>query len=468
MDEAEKYKQRLEAIAEKRRQQDEQDRARREMEDEKLRLQQLKRKSLRDQWLMEGAPLSPSSPDTEKHSSLLWGSPTQEMDNHNDKLKSESQPMAEEKKKEQIEDGQEETEKLAEDGVEMVQDAAVHNGESHALALDVTENEATRNKEMEETEVTLINGGGGLNANYNASEQNIKSDTNGSICATEDVVSMKLEPGLNPIVSEEGPVHDQAVNTNKKEEEGGGLVIRAECVIITDEGDDALEEFIPQDDQQEIRQSTESPLPLPNQEAGKEGGEAKEEMIETNPGAETDKNGGTETTSEAQPATGDGDIEGDIKTIINGDGEIKAEGQDTQSNDLTSVQLQSLTPPLEGSIVASLPVYCEAHGASLTLQAETEAPEFPEEAELAVKDQDPAILHSQFQEVPLTDSQEKQNTEAGPGEQEPLLSQAKFPNTEAEPAAAPNTKANTETLSPTRGSGERGSDPTKCKCCSVM
>uniref|UniRef100_A0A665X7U0 Paralemmin 3 n=1 Tax=Echeneis naucrates TaxID=173247 RepID=A0A665X7U0_ECHNA len=391
-------------LVEKRRQQDEQDRARREMEDEKLRLQQLKRKSLRDQWLMEGAPLSPSSPDTEKHSSLLWGSPTQEMDNHNDKYShsvcvcacklklkdcdtSESQPMAEEKKKEQIEDGQ---------------------------------------------------------------EQNIKSDTNGSICATEDVVSMKLEPGLNPIVSEEGPVHDQAVNTNKKEEEGGGLVIRAECVIITDEGDDALEEFIPQDDQQEIRQSTESPLPLPNQEAGKEGGEAKEEMIETNPGAETDKNGGTETTSEAQPATGDGDIEGDIKTIINGDGEIKAEGQDTQSNDLTSVQLQSLTPPLEGSIVASLPVYCEAHGASLTLQAETEAPEFPEEAELAVKDQDPAILHSQFQEVPLTDSQEKQNTEAGPGEQEPLLSQAKFPNTEAE------------------GSGERGSDPTKCKCCSVM
>ncbi|GLD54349.1 paralemmin-3 isoform X3 [Lates japonicus] len=74
---------------EKRRQQDEEDRVRREMEDEKLRLQQLKRKSLRDQWLMEGAPLSPTSLDAQSPRSPLWGPQAQEIEKHIDKLQSE-------------------------------------------------------------------------------------------------------------------------------------------------------------------------------------------------------------------------------------------------------------------------------------------------------------------------------------------------------------------------------------------
>uniref|UniRef100_A0A3B1KDU2 Palmdelphin n=1 Tax=Astyanax mexicanus TaxID=7994 RepID=A0A3B1KDU2_ASTMX len=53
MDEAEKYQQRLQAIAEKRRAQEEEDRVRRETEEEWLKIAQRKRKSLRDQWLME-------------------------------------------------------------------------------------------------------------------------------------------------------------------------------------------------------------------------------------------------------------------------------------------------------------------------------------------------------------------------------------------------------------------------------
>ncbi|KAI4893926.1 hypothetical protein NFI96_024849 [Prochilodus magdalenae] len=56
MDEAEKYQQRLQAIAEKRRAQEEEDRAKRETEEEWLKLAQRKRKSLRDQWLMEPTP----------------------------------------------------------------------------------------------------------------------------------------------------------------------------------------------------------------------------------------------------------------------------------------------------------------------------------------------------------------------------------------------------------------------------
>ncbi|XP_029913550.1 paralemmin-2-like [Myripristis murdjan] len=56
MDEAEKYQQRLQAIAERRRQQEEEERLRRQTEEEWLQLAQKKRKSLRDQWLSQAAP----------------------------------------------------------------------------------------------------------------------------------------------------------------------------------------------------------------------------------------------------------------------------------------------------------------------------------------------------------------------------------------------------------------------------
>ncbi|XP_026772994.3 uncharacterized protein DDB_G0290301 isoform X2 [Pangasianodon hypophthalmus] len=62
MDEAEKYQQRLQAIAEKRRMQEEEEKVRREMEEERLKLAQDKRKSRREQWLMEATPSSAEDP----------------------------------------------------------------------------------------------------------------------------------------------------------------------------------------------------------------------------------------------------------------------------------------------------------------------------------------------------------------------------------------------------------------------
>ncbi|MCI4385170.1 hypothetical protein PGIGA_G00047280 [Pangasianodon gigas] len=62
MDEAEKYQQRLQAIAEKRRMQEEEEKVRREMEEEWLKLAQDKRKSRREQWLMEATPSSAEDP----------------------------------------------------------------------------------------------------------------------------------------------------------------------------------------------------------------------------------------------------------------------------------------------------------------------------------------------------------------------------------------------------------------------
>ncbi|XP_004872524.1 paralemmin-3 isoform X2 [Heterocephalus glaber] len=56
------YRQRLEVIAEKRRLQEQIRTARRELEEEKLRVQRLKRKSLRERWLMDGATEGPEQP----------------------------------------------------------------------------------------------------------------------------------------------------------------------------------------------------------------------------------------------------------------------------------------------------------------------------------------------------------------------------------------------------------------------
>ncbi|XP_076977724.1 paralemmin-3 [Tamandua tetradactyla] len=63
MAESSLYRQRLEVIAEKRRLQEEIRAVHRELEEEKLRVERLKRKSLRERWLMDGAAAGPESPE---------------------------------------------------------------------------------------------------------------------------------------------------------------------------------------------------------------------------------------------------------------------------------------------------------------------------------------------------------------------------------------------------------------------
>ncbi|KAL7404483.1 hypothetical protein ABVT39_015434 [Epinephelus coioides] len=475
MDETEKYKQRLEAIAEKRRLQEEQDRARRDLEDEKLRLQQLKRKSLRDQWLMEGAPLSPTSPDAQSPRSPLWGSQAQEIEKRIDKLQSENQQLTEEeeKLKEQIEGGQTEAVKVAEAGAEMALDAVVQNGEKNTLGLAEDEVKTSQSALLEETTAVLTNGGGDIEVD---TDHDTQPTTNGAVVASEDVINMKLEPGLCLGVSEAEPGQVPNVNINKEEEEEeeGTLVMRAERVIIIDEGDDVPEDLTPQENEQETAQPEETPLLIP--EAGQEGVEvleAVEGVVKAEAAPETftqpeEEIEATEPTAEAQPETGDEDMQAVVK--INGDGETEAEGQDKESEDPTSLQVQSPASALEGTTVASVPVYSEAQPSSLTPELEAEGETAAEGAEAALKAQEPAILPGQFQEVPLAEPQENQRTEARPGEQEPLLSQAKAPDTQAEPAAAA-AAASTETHSPTRANQGKETEAPKhktCQCCSVM
>ncbi|XP_065814356.1 paralemmin-3 isoform X2 [Labrus bergylta] len=464
MDETEKYKQRLEAIAEKRRLQEEEDKARREMEDEKLRLQQLKRKSLRDQWLMEGAPLSPTSPDAQRSRSPLWGSQAQEMEKRIDKLESESQwlPEEEEKLKEQMEDGQTAV-KVAEAGPEIIQDAVLRNGDNNAIGLETAEKN-DQSSLLDKTSAVLTNGRGDLEAanNDSVSDDGYQPTTNGHVVVSEDVTNMEMNLSLG-----------EAANDNLKdeEEEESTLVMRAERVIITDEGDDVPEDLAPQEDPQNTARSEEAPLKV-EPEAAEEGGEAVEEDEEEVIRAAQETSAQpeqTEAPAETQPHAEDGATQEDVGT---NEVDLKGEGQGNPSEDPTSVQLQCPADTLEGTTVAPVPVYSEVQVSALTqqLEAEGETEELTEGAEAALRDQDPASLPDQFQEVPLADPQVSQRTEAGPVEQDPLLSQSKSPDTRAEFAAA-NSPDSSYTQVPSRAAqGEETQSPKRksCECCSVM
>ncbi|KAG7485704.1 hypothetical protein JOB18_016069 [Solea senegalensis] len=453
MDEAEKYQLRVEAIAEKRRQQDEQEKVRREMEEEKLRLQQLKRKSLRDQWLMEGAPLSPTSVAAQSPHSPLWGSQAQEMEKHIDKLQAESQRLADESEKEQLEDGQEQQAvKVSDAGAGTIQDV-VQNGETKTTAtIEITDAEVNiiQSPLLDGTAVVLTNGGGAAfkDDNHEAKEP---------FSVSEGVLSMRVEPGLSLAVSEAEPGHVPEVNLNGGEDEGT-LVMRAECVIVTDEADDAPEDNAntPEADEQESVQE----MPLPHQGVSKDHGEIEEEVIKTETAPDTftqpERSTAPESAPEAQLDTGAGDVEGDIET--NESAEAEAQG--------TQLQLQPPATALEGTAMASVPVYSEAQPFTVTPIAEVEAVMSPEGA------QDPVTVSDQFQEVLLADPHENQRTEAVLAEQEPLLSQVKAPSVRAEAAAAEaNSPVNTDTHSPVRArQGEETEAPKRktCQCCSVM
>lgn len=328
---------------------------------------------------------------------------------------------------------------------------------------------------LNETAVVLTNGSEDLcaNTNHSASKSSTHSTTNGPMCSPEGVDSMLLEPGLNLGVFEAEAAQVTNVTFNEVEEEGT-VVMRAERVIITDEGDDVSENLTPQEGQPETIQSEESPLPKAEvseqEEEAVEGDLKTEEALETF--TQPEKNEATELTTEAQSVTGDGDTEGDIK--IHDDGDTKPDGQDKQSEDSTFLQLQSTATVPEDATVASVPVYSETQTSTLSPEArgegEGEAAVAPEGAEAAIKVQDQATVPGQFQEVPLTDAQENQRTEASVGEQEPLLLQSKAHNTQATPVAT-NSPASAETQN---SAGTLQEEETKtpnrktCQCCSIM
>ncbi|XP_017285991.1 paralemmin-3 [Kryptolebias marmoratus] len=468
MDETEQYKQRLEAIAEKRRLQEEQDRARREQEDERLRQQQLKRKSLRDQWLMEGTPLSPTSPNNQNPYSSVFSSQTQDMEKPIDKLQPDIQRLAEEQDTVQK---LHEAVKVAEAGAEEVQDVR-QNGQNDATRPETSDDDVKKTQSPPEIEaaVVLTNGQGHLeaNTNHNNSEQSVLNQ-NGPARVFEGVDSIKLEPEISVTEAASGP----NVSINEAEEEGT-LMMRAEPVFITDEGGDVPDDLSSQEDQQESDKAS-----LPQSDSGDTGEEDMELVVETEsapePLPESEISEATELTVEAQPTPEEEDVEGAIKSCTNDEEETKTNVQEEKMEDPVCVQLQSLASALEGATVAPVPVYTEVPPSAPSPEAEVhtkgEAPEAPVEEKAEVKVEDPAFQLGHFQEVPLTETQDNQKKEAEPGEKEPLLMKAEASAVNSEPAGSTTSPVATETPSPaTRSQGDENQRPKRktCQCCSVM
>ncbi|CAL8332955.1 unnamed protein product [Merluccius merluccius] len=463
MDEAEKYQQRLQAIAEKRRMQEEQERAKRDMEDERLRLQQLKRKSLRDQWLMEGPLSSPTTPPTSPSSqdgphSPLWGPHTPETEKRIDELQEESRRLAEgEQLKEQTEDGKTETANAVEATEDAIEDVAT-KGLSPLL---------------DETAVVLSNGSaeGEAETNHIASELNtFTSGATEPVVVSDGTIATALlgyihtQPGLTPDAS-------QMVD----DEDEGILVMRAERVILTDE------DLPPQGQEEEES----GPLNMAQGEAeGETMAKVETAPLETSAsaphGEECERSEALDTVAaEAGVSTGAADSNKEGAEGV-ADGEPSAPTADPS--------LQSPAGTVGGSTVASVPIYSQAPPSPLSPRPGPEGETGTEQAgapaaaaapgdgasELPSLATPPAALASHFQEVPLA---EVRSAGAGPGEQEPLLGQAKAPQTKAggpgvsgahggPPAGA---EAHATARAVNRG-GEEGVSPKSktCQCCSVM
>ncbi|XP_052365555.1 paralemmin-3-like [Oncorhynchus keta] len=326
MDEAEKYQQRLQAITEKRRLQEEQERAKREMEEERLRLQQLKRKSLRDQWLMDG----PSSPTSSEPRSPLWGSQAQEMEQHIDKLQTESRRLTEEEEKleQQMEDGRANAAVVVvEATAEADQAVILENGQEEVEAESVL---GTVEAALLERAEILTNGRGegeGQAATHNASEEGgLHNGTNGPVTVVPEdgAITMtflgftETEPGEAPVI-----------------EEGGLIMMRAERVIINDEGDELANDLSSTGQEQEV----DSAASNQRSESPEEGG-IEEAKPETTP--EESSEVAKETETEADTVTRDlGEGQMDPVTRDLGEGQM-----DPVTRDLGEGQMDIVTRDL--------------------------------------------------------------------------------------------------------------------------
>ncbi|XP_045547058.1 paralemmin-3 isoform X3 [Salmo salar] len=478
MDEAEKYKQRLQAITEKRRLQEEQERAKREMEEERLRLQQLKRKSLRDQWLMDG----PSSPTSSEPRSPLWGSQAQEMEQRIDKLQTESQRLAEEEEKleQPMEDGRANAAAVVEATAEAVQAVILENGQEEVEAESVLGTVETALLERAEI---LTNGRGegeGQAATHDASEEGgLPNGTNGPVTVVPEdgAVTMtflgftEAEPGEAPVI-----------------EEGGVIMMRAERVIITDEGDELANDLSSPGQEQEVDSAA--------SESPEEGG-IEEVKPETTPeessevAKETEADTVTRGLGEGQMDTvtgglGEGQMdtvtgelgEGEMDTVTGELGEEQMEGVangggEEEAQPVEEAPVSDLQAPDDG-VVAAVPVYSETlltprpdaegeaagESAEGDVEVKTEV-EVKGEEEASVSPESAILPGGQFLEVSLVEPQ----TEP---EQEPLL----FPSKAQTLALGVQAPAAPETLTATRGEAEGGVGvaPKRktCQCCSVM
>lgn len=441
--EAEKYQQRLQAIAEKRRIQEEHERAKREMEDERLRLQQLKRKSLRDQWLMEGPP---TSPDSTGPRSPLWGHKAQEIETHINKLQVTSERLAEEEMKlKKLEDGSTQTgtdaqtQHKGETMVEPVGTAVaetapngptVENGKEekrdnsvHAENHNVEEAEPLTDAKTETDTITtpaIINGNVEGETSHNTPGQDGPASANGFASHPAGVTMTFL--GFKEVEPGHGV----------DEDDDAGAIIRAERVIITDEGEE-----IPEEDDSMAQELT---TDAKNEDSsGSTEATCAEEETEYDPEAVDLKQVEVTEDTEDTPAE---EIDADV--VVVDEGQIEQHLPDSTETQPQNVTVDS---PIEASLI---PMYSTTEPSpTIRPKVETNATESqtPKDEESVPTSR---ISLSQFQEVPLDES----NTEKQRAEQEPLLI--------SRAAAQLDTSA-------TNPAEDAGAPKRKnCQCCSIM
>ncbi|CAL8328882.1 unnamed protein product [Lota lota] len=488
MDETEKYQQRLQAIAEKRRMQEQQEQAKRDVEDERLRLQQLKRKSLRDQWLMEGplsSPATPTSPSSQDSPySPLWGPHTPETEKRIDDLQEESRRLAEgEQLKEQTEDGKTETTNAAEATEDVLQ-----NGQEKPTRSDAIEDVATKGLSslLAETAAVLTNGSTGGEAQTNPIPLEINTSASGTtepVVVSDGTIATALlgyvhtEPGLTPAVR----------GGDDDDEDEDILVMRAERVIILTDEDVPPQGEEKEEQQQEEEEEEEESVPLDAAQGEAEGetmvkveAAALETSAVTPHGEQCERSEAPDTVApEASDSSADIQMAGD--TTSNEEAGRVADGGSIAPN--TDPSLQS---PTGVPAVASVPIYSHGPpsprlgpegetGTEAGAPAAAAAPGDGDGASgLASPAQPPTPLASHFQDVPLV---EPRGSGAQPGEQEPLLAKTKPPQTKAggpalvEARRGPPSGAEPHaTTAANSHGGEEGVSPKHktCQCCSVM
>uniref|UniRef100_A0A8C7DPE4 Paralemmin-3-like n=2 Tax=Oncorhynchus kisutch TaxID=8019 RepID=A0A8C7DPE4_ONCKI len=429
----------------------------------------------------------PSSPTSSEPRSPLWGSQAQEMEQCIDKLQTESQRLAEEEEKleQQMEDGRANAAVVVEATAEADQAVILENGQEEVEAESVL---GTVEAALLERAEILTNGRGegeGQAATHNASEEGVlHNSTNGPVTVVPEdgAITMtflgftEAEPGEAPVI-----------------EEGGLIMMRAERVIVNDEGDELANDLSSMGQEQEVdsaasNQRSESPEEGGIDEAKPETTpeESSEVAKETETEADTVSGGlgegqmdtVTRDLGEGQMDTVTGDFgEGQMDTVIEDLGERQMEGVgnsggEEEAQPVEEAPVSDLQAP--DGVVAAIPVYSET---LLTPRpdAEGEAAGEPAEGDVEVKTEvevkgeeeasvapESAILPGgQFLEVSLVEPR----TEP---EQEPLL----FPSKAQTLALGEQAPAAPETLTATRGEAEGGVDvaPKRktCQCCSVM
>ncbi|XP_056315446.1 paralemmin-3 [Danio aesculapii] len=435
--EAEKYQQRLQAIAEKRRIQEEQERARREMEDERLRLQQLKRKSLRDQWLMEGPP---TSPDSAGPRSPLWGSKAQEIETHINKLQATSEHLAEEEVKlKKLIDGT-----SAQSGT----DEQAHHKDEPVLEYVETVSEMTPNGpivengkvEKQDDSVHAVN-----HEEHEHTDAKTKTDTETSSAVTNgnvegdhsSVNGFSSHPaegiGAAGITMTFLGFKEAEPGQGVDEDDDGGAIIRAERVIITDEGEEILEEELTDDKNQDG--STESM--------------ALKEETEDEPEKAEDASA-EEIVLDAEGEKEQESIDTQVQNVtLDTSADLNEEGEMEKEQESVDTQVQSLSVDTEALQVSVN--YTTQPSPVTKPKGETNATESQvskiEEALASTR-----ISVSQFQEVPLDES--NVGTEKQQVEQEPLLTS--------------KTAAQLDTSLPNRAEETGGPKRKTCQCCSIM